>query len=173
LVVTVHRLPGQHAFGPHAPRASCTLRVGPTIRVQGTPGRAPRTRNTNEYPRHMAACMAAVRGAHLQVPSQEMLIQSSLSSTVLCVIITTVPRLSGGSKVRLHELQTPRTSRVRAPKCHVPANFLQIPKIHTNVILCWHFALESVSSYCVPQYDPQVFRSLSRAAQSLPDFDKS
>ncbi len=29
--------------------------------------------------------------------------------------------------VRLHELQMPRTSRVRAPKRHVPANFLRIP----------------------------------------------
>jgi hypothetical protein len=42
----------------------------------------------------------------------------------------------------------------------------------SNVLLCWHFALAGAQSHRVLQYDPDVFRSLSRVAQSLPDFDK-
>ncbi len=41
-----------------------------------------------------------------------------------------------------------------------------------NVLLCWHFSLLSVSDHRVPQYEPDVFRSLALRAQSLPDFDK-
>ncbi len=42
--------------------------------------------------------------------------------------VATVYRLSGGSRVRLHKLQMPGTLRVRAPRRHIPANFLQVPK---------------------------------------------
>jgi hypothetical protein len=41
-----------------------------------------------------------------------------------------------------------------------------------NVLLCWHFGLASTPCHRVPQYNPDVFRSLSRAAQALPDFDR-
>ncbi len=53
--------------------------------------------------------------------------QSAWMKWHACHGCSTVHRLSGGSRVRLHEHQTPRTLRVRATRCHVPANFLQIP----------------------------------------------
>jgi hypothetical protein len=40
-----------------------------------------------------------------------------------------------------------------------------------NVLLYWHFALASIPSFRVSQYDPDVFRSLVKIAQCLPDFD--
>jgi hypothetical protein len=43
--------------------------------------------------------------------------------------------------------------------------------IIANVLLCWHFSLISVSCR-VPQYDPDVFRSLARKAQTLLDLDR-
>ncbi len=43
------------------------------------------------------------------------------------VVWCTVYRLSGGSRVRLRELQTPHTLRVCAPRRHVPAIFFTGP----------------------------------------------
>ncbi len=49
------------------------------------------------------------------------------SQTPTPTLWTTVHRLSGGSRVRLHEHHAPHTLRVHAARRHVPAQFLQIP----------------------------------------------
>jgi hypothetical protein len=51
-------------------------------------------------------------------------------------------------------------------------NWPRVFDIIANVLLCWHFALATVPGHRVSQYNPDVFRSLSRRAQELLDLSR-